>query len=311
MSNRISTPRLLISEALEDFRLYHRAKGSDPKTIRLLTTTVQRLIGLVGDVELMSVTAAQLRSAMVTVQETPVRTGGLPKIQTVHTVFVKWRTFFRWCVEEGHLETSPMKRLSPPRLDAQLLPALDERELQRIDAALRGTGFVTLRNRALVCLMLDSAVRLEECAELKVADVDLETGALRVRKGKGRKERVTWIGNSTLRVLGRYIRAASVRGDDYLWRSEKGGRLTKWGIRDALNYIGKITGVHVHPHKLRRTCALQMLRNGADVYSIQRLMGHSDLDTLRKYLAQSEADVASAHARFGVVDRLRESRVKG
>ncbi|AIE85826.1 tyrosine-type recombinase/integrase [Fimbriimonas ginsengisoli] len=304
MSNRISTPQLLISEALEDFRLYHRAKGSDPKTIRLLTTTVERLIGLIGDVDLTSVTASHLRTAMVTVQETPVRTGGLPKVQTVHTVFVKWRTFFRWCVEEGHLETSPMKRLSPPRLDAQILPALDESELKRIDAALRSPGFVTLRNRTLVFVMLDSAVRLEECAELRVSDLNLETGALRVRKGKGRKERMTWVGSSTLRTLGRYLRAAGVRGDEYLWKSDTGGRLTKWGIRDALNYIGKVTGVHMHPHKLRRTCALQMLRNGADIYSIQRLMGHSDLETLRKYLAQSEADVATAHARFGVVDRM-------
>lgn len=300
-----STVQLCVSEALADFELYHKAKGSDRQTIRLLKSMVGRLIAEVGDINLTDITAAKLRAAMVTIQETPTRTGAPPKVQTVHTVFVKWRTFFLWTVEEGYLEVSPMKRLSAPRLDANLLPALNDAELTRLDLALKGPGFVTIRNRALIFVMLDSAVRLQECADLRVSDLDLDTGSLRVRKGKGRRERMTWVGSSTLRALGRYLRTTNVKGEDLLWRSDDGRPLTRWGIRDTLNYVGKVTGVHVHPHKLRRTCALQMLRNGADVYSIQRLMGHADLETLRKYLAQSEADVAAAHAKFGVIDRLK------
>ncbi|MCW5940680.1 MAG: tyrosine-type recombinase/integrase [Fimbriimonadaceae bacterium] len=293
-----------LDDALQDFLLHHKSKGSDPKTSYMFKYAVGKLIAFLGaETPLAEIAASDMRAFLATVQDTPTRNGKRMKVQAVHTIFVKLRTFFRWCESEEYIEVSPMKRLSPPRLDKALLPALEPNDIAVLDRALQGNDLESLRNRALVYTMLDSGIRLAESASLKVSDLDQDTGALLIRLGKGRKDRITRVGSTTLCTLVRYIRAAGLDADDPLWIGKRGA-LTRHGIRSLFEKLSKETGVHVHAHRARRTTALQMLRNGADIYSLQHLMGHSDLATLKKYLAQTEQDVAEVHKRCGVVDHL-------
>ena len=296
---------MTLSDALADYKLFQKAKRSDPKTIYANEYAVKKLLGFLGEnPPLEEIDARELRAFMAWFIETPTRFGTPPKTQAVHTVYCKLRTFFRWCEAEGYVEETPLKRLNAPRLDKNLLPALSSEELAILDKALQGKDSESVRDRAMVYTMLDSGIRLQECADLKVADLNTETGALLVRMGKGRKDRIVRVGSVTLRCVNRYLRMSALGPDDHLWQGKR-GPMTRWGVRAVFDRLTERTGIHLHPHKMRRTTALMMLRNGCDIYSLQHLLGHAELDTLRKYLAQTQADITTAHQRFGVMDNLK------
>lgn len=295
---------LSFDQATEDFILHQRAKGSMPGSIYQSRYAIGRLRSwLENDCPLGDIQPATLRRFFVELQDSESRYGKQMKIQAVHTVFCRIRTFFHWCESEDYLQVSPMRKLTPPRLDKDVLDALTPEEVGKVEKSLQGTDMVALRNRALVLTMLDSGMRLAEAESLKVQDIDLETGSVTILLGKGRKSRMTRVGATALKALVRYLRVVRLKPEDYLWVSQR-GHLTRNGIRKVLDTLGEKNGIHIHPHKLRRTTALSMLRNGCDVFSLQSLMGHNDLKTLRKYLAQTQADIGLAHSKFGVLDTL-------
>jgi site-specific recombinase XerD len=167
----------------------------------------------------------------------------------------------------------------------------------------RGT-FTGDRDKALLLALLDSGCRASEFTALDVGDVNLSTGSVIIRKGKGNKSRVTFLGVKVRRELGRYLRA---RHDECpaLWVGRDGQRLTYAGLRQVVRRRAIAAGVPVPSlHSFRRAFALACLRGGMDVYSLQRLMGHADLSVLRRYLAQTESDLQTAHVKAGPVDRL-------
>lgn len=128
-------------------------------------------------------------------------------------------------------------------------------------------------------------------------------GALHIREGKGGKSRVVFVGSKTMRELMRYLRGKPQTGP--LFRTDEGQRLTYWGLRQLIRRRAEAAGVKPPSlHAFRRAFALMSLRAGMDIYSLQRLMGHSDLSVLRRYLAQTEQDLKSAHEKASPVDRL-------
>jgi len=161
------------------------------------------------------------------------------------------------------------------------------------------------RDRALLLSLLDTGCRASEFVALNVGDVNLHTGAVLVGAGKGGKARTTFIGAKSRRELSRYLRQSKAQANDPLWLTVQGTRLTYWGLRQIIRRRAEKAGVPVPSlHSFRRAFALYALRNGADIYSLQRLMGHSDLTVLRRYLKQTEADLQEAHRRAGPVDNL-------
>jgi site-specific recombinase XerD len=213
------------------------------------------------------------------------------------------RAFFNFLEREELTSSNPMRKVKMPKLDKTILPAFTPDEIATLERATEGKDPRNVRNRALIFLLLDTGLRVSECVSLRVGDVDPATGLAKVM-GKGRKERIVRLGTGTMRAYHRYLRLRGGTQGDPLWLGER-GPMTVAGISETLEKLGKSCGVHVHPHKFRRTCALFMLRSGADVFSVQHLLGHSDLTVLRRYLAQTEADVARAHERHSPVDGLR------
>jgi integrase/recombinase XerC/integrase/recombinase XerD len=129
-------------------------------------------------------------------------------------------------------------------------------------------------------------------------------GAVLIRAGKGGRSRTTFVGAKSRRELSRYFRQRKIQ-DEALWVTVQGTRLTYWGLRQIVRRRVEKAGVPVPSlHSFRRAFALYALRNGADIYSLQRLMGHSDLTVLRRYLTQTEADLREAHRRAGSVDYM-------
>ena len=141
---------------------------------------------------------------------------------------------------------------------------------------------------------------------LNLGDVILATSTVRVRQGKGSKDRVVFLGDLSKRYLVKYLDLReTLEPDGPLWVTNQGQRLRYHGLRSMVIRRAKKAGVPApRLHDFRRAFALSSLRGGCDLISLQRLMGHADLTILKRYLAQTEADLRAAHARAGPVDNL-------
>lgn len=280
--------------ALESFLLDGAARRLTPGTLAFYREKLAPFIGLLeaqGVQTPANITADHVRAHLVELQ----RRGLKPNTQ--HGTARALRAWCNFLVREGDMAESPMRRVRMPRLEIEPLPALSKEDVQALLAVcLAG------RDRCLLMALLDTGCRAGEFVALDVEDVDMGTGAVQVRRGKGGKPRIVYLGAKTRRLLLRYLRERSATGA--LWVSlNTGERLTVEGLRMLLRRLGKRAGVaHCHPHTFRRTFALWSLRAGMNIYVLQRLMGHEDLTVLRRYLALVEADLQAAHARYGPVD---------
>jgi site-specific recombinase XerD len=176
-------------------------------------------------------------------------------------------------------------------------------DLKAMLATCERRTFTGDRDRALLLALLDTGCRASEFLNLDLSEVNLSTGAVIIRKGKGRKFRTAFLGAKTRRELVRYLRHREDTGP--LWVTVQGTRLKYAGLRQIVRRRAVKAGVPVPSlHSFRRAFALTCLRAGMDVYSLQKLMGHSDLSVLRRYLQQTEADLRAAHQKAGPVDRM-------
>jgi len=139
-----------------------------------------------------------------------------------------------------------------------------------------------------------------------VGDANIATGAITIRQGKGKKDRVAFLGSKARKTLTKYLLERQAREPKSpLWLSERGDALTTWGLRQLLERLGTRADVRpCSPHTFRRTCALWSLRAGMSIYHLQSMLGHSDLSVLRKYLALVEGDLEEAHKNHGAVDHM-------
>lgn len=221
---------------------------------------------------------------------------------SIHAAARALRAWLNFCVNEELIAVSPMKKVSMPKLDKRILPAFTEHDVKQLLAAATNS-----RDKTIVLFLLDSGCRASEFLALDGGDIDAKTGTVRIRLGKGRKDRSAYLGNRTRRALLRYYldRGGQPGEHDPVWTNERSGeRLTDSGLRQLLERLGKRASVeHCHPHTFRRTFALWSLRNGMNLYHLQRLMGHADISVLRQYLALVDDDLKDAHAKYGAVDQ--------
>lgn len=148
-------------------------------------------------------------------------------------------------------------------------------------------------------LFLDCGLRVAELADIKLDDLDVDTGTIVIRRGKGGKGRVVHIGSKAQKALWRYLSIYRRGNSDSLFLGAGGQPLSKVGLQTMIERLGARTEVKVHPHKLRHTFAISYLRNGGDIFSLKYLLGHSSLTMVEHYLQSLNAeDAANAHKRF-------------
>ena len=142
---------------------------------------------------------------------------------------------------------------------------------------------------------------------MDIKDTNLTTSEILIPTGKSRKPRVVYFGQKTKQAIRTYLRS---REDDNpaLFVTNDSGRLTYDGMRAILTRRSELAGLTERPsaHDFRRTMALEFLRNGGDIYSLQRILGHASTAVLWRYLAQTDTDGQMAHRQFSPVDRLKK-----
>jgi integrase/recombinase XerD len=199
------------------------------------------------------------------------------------------RSFFRHEQLLGSRRDNPAAELDLPRRRRALPRTLSPSEAERLVEAARGTGPRDLRDRALVELLYGAGLRVSEAVGLEKASVDLD-GRLVRAIGKGSKERVVPIGRQAVEAVRRYL----ARGRPYLdkrhrpelFLNARGGPLTRAGAFLILRGLAARAGLEperVHPHLLRHSFATHLLEGGADLRSVQEMLGHADLATTELY----------------------------
>jgi integrase/recombinase XerD len=204
------------------------------------------------------------------------------------------RSFYRHQVLLGSRDDNPAAELDLPRRRRALPKTLSPGEVERLIEAAAGTTPRALRDRALVELLYGAGLRVSEAVGLDRASVDLERRLVRCI-GKGSKERIVPIGREAVDALRRYL----ARGRPYLDRRRRpelflnaqGGALTRAGAFLVLRRLAGAAGLEperVHPHLLRHSFATHLLEGGADLRSVQEMLGHADLGTTELYTHVSD-----------------------
>lgn len=241
--------------------------------------------------DLAALTNARLAEFATWLRETPTRPrrGGRQRsIWGVHGALKDVKIFFRWLVEEEHLAKAP--KVPVPRLPQRLYPILSEDDLKRIFASrhVAGPGEMSVRNRALLAVLLDTGIRRAEAARITLADLAVKDGSILIR-GKGNKERLVYCSAGAAESLRRWL---VIRGDgegSLVWLKDSGIRMVFKRIQDD-------TGLPVlTPHQLRHTALTMLVKQNVDLHTVKRIAGHASVTTTESYVALAGEDVRAKH----------------
>ena len=230
---------------------------------------------------------------------------------TVHGYCRTLRTFAGWLADYTDLPTNPLAKLRPGRLPKKDVQPLSDDEHRRIIESLDPRTAIGLRNLAVVSVLLDTGLRASELCHLRLDDLNLATGEVRVLGGKGAKDRVVALGRRSRAVVTRYVHVFRKAGEfdagsrAPLFLSYRGRPLAREGLARIVAQIGERAGVTpLYPHRFRHTFGVTYLRAGGDVLTLQRILGHSTLVMVNHYLHLATSDVVARHQAHSPVDRL-------
>jgi site-specific recombinase XerD len=236
------------------------------------------------------------------------RTERRAKPATMRARYSTLRRFFRWCIEEGEMEHSPMERMHGPKVEEPPPAVLTEDEQRQLLNACKGDAFEDRRDAAILRLMLDCGTRRGETAGIKLEDLDLDGQVVKIL-GKGNRPGVAFFGLKTARDIDRYLRlrARHPRADlPALWLAQKGG-LTGDGIHHLIQRRAALAGLErsVHPHLTRHSWANAMKSAGASDEDVMTLGRWRDAKIMRRYGASAAISRAQeTHRRLSPGDRL-------
>ncbi len=225
-----------------------------------------------------------------------------------HQAYRTLKTFLRWCNEAGMLTEDPLRGFTM-RTPKTLPDVPTEEELRAVLAVCPDTLW-GIRNRALILVLADSGLRANEVLHLLVEDWRRSDRGLFVRGGKGRKDRVAFIGPTTTRTLKAWLARHPAPSLESFMFCDRHGRPLKYRhLVQILHRQSAKAGLpdhrRLHPHALRHFAATSWLRGGAGLDEVRRLLGHESLNTTLRYSSLVGADLQRAHRRAGAIERLR------
>lgn len=214
----------------------------------------------------------------------------------IHGVYRSLRALLRWFEQEYEPSgwRDPLRNVKPPRVDIEPLDPVSIEHVRAMVDTCNGGKFIDYRDKAIMLFMLDTGVRAGELLALNVQDIDREGGVL-IRQSKNRRPRTVFLGREARRALRAYLKQ---REDVWptLFVADDNERLRESGLRQILVRRAKRAQVPAPScHSFRRAFALAMKRGGADLVTLQRLLGHSDMTQLIRYLKQDSEDLRNEH----------------
>ena len=199
------------------------------------------------------------------------------------------RNFYRFLLAEGRIEVDPTEHIQSPKQWTTIPHFLSLEQIERILAAPDESKPTGIRDRAMLELLYATGLRVSELCGLKITDLDPRMGILKAR-GKGNKQRLVPVGKSAIAAVERYLQDGrghllKQRGSPYLFITARGTLLTRQCFWQLLGNYGRQAGIfhHLSPHVFRHTFATHLLEGGADLRSVQAMLGHADISTTQIY----------------------------
>ena len=327
--------------AIADYLLDHEGGNSSLKTLQWHQTALgllrifleqERSITLVGEVD-----APDINAWFAHMRKTPGSRGQPRSERTIQTYARSARAFFHWLVRRETIERSPFDRVVFPKVGKPLIRTIEPEEFERLLLACTPPGEVgpfvdraAARNRAILWVLYDTGIRLSELCGLQLRDFDRKHGLLTVL-GKGSKERRIALGQNCLRNLLYYLdrhrpNAEELAewgsaGEEHLFLSETRLPLTKNGVILLFKRIRERAGItdkRISAHIFRHSFAIRYLVLGNDPFSLQELLGHEDMTTVKNYMHMNDETIQSQKRKYSPGDHLptrmpgpRETRRRG
>jgi len=308
---------------LDTYQVQARTEGKSPNTIRIYTTALsilQRFLERKGySTDVTGIGPKEIREFISYLQNTKAFmehpfTGPQQKGLTGHTInCYLWavRAFWSWLLVEEFIETNPFDKITIPKPPKKVITPFSEEQIRALLNTIDTKSTIGFRDWTIILTLLDTGIRVSELTDLKLDDVNLAQRCLKVR-GKGNKERIVPIGISVQRAIAKYLTKYRTNPiyplSDNLFLNRDSIPLTPNRIESIIErYASKagIQGVRSSPHTFRHTFATTYLRNGGDVFTLQRILGHETLDIVRNYVNLAQYDLQEAHLRCSPVDNLK------
>ncbi|GHO58497.1 tyrosine-type recombinase/integrase [Ktedonobacter robiniae] len=319
-----------LERAIQDYLDDHEGGNHSPKTLEWHETALglmrQHLEQERGIASITDVDAPDISAWFVFMRKTPGARGKVRSERTIQTYARSARAFFYWLIRQNLLTTSPFDRVVFPKVGKPLIQTITDEEFEKLLLACippnedgRFAERATVRNCAILWLFYDTGIRVSELTNLRLGDVDRKHGIMTV-KGKGAKERRIALGQNCLRNLFYYVDRHRPNeeeltewgslGEDHLFLAETRRPLTKNGITLLFARLKKragITGKRVSPYIFRHTFAIRYLKLGKDPFSLQELLGHDDMATVKLYMHMNDDDIQEQKRKYIPGDHLPAS----
>ncbi len=287
-----SAGRLKLGRAVELFLAAKAAEGAAAKTLEWYGMILRRLVRSLGpDRSVESLTPTELRAWLLDLRATlsPVSVAGYVRALKV---------FGNWLAAEELSRAPGLRSLRKPRVPTKLVEPVADDAMRRLLSA------AGVRDRAILLLLLDTGLRVSEAAAQRLGDPRPD-GTLKVQ-GKGAKERIVPVGSTARQAIVRYLAQRGPGSADEALFLGRRGPLDARGMQHMVRRLKTRMGVtgRLSPHSLRHTFARSYLVNGGDVFSLQRILGHTTLDMVKRYVALADVDLVTRHAAASPADRL-------
>jgi len=311
-----------LDNLLQGYRLCARTEGKSENTIRIANTALTTLKGFLESREyptdVTEISARELREFILHLQQvrafehhplTGPQTKGLSG-HAVNTYMRSIRAFWSWLVREEVITANPFSKVKVPKPPKKVIMPFDEEQMRALLSVIDTKPPIGFRDWTIILTLLDTGIRVTELTELKLKDVSLVQRYLKIH-GKGNKERIVPFGISIQKALAKYINkyrpTPTYPLSDNLFLTRDGMLLTPNRVQSIIELYASrsnIQGVRASPHTFRHTFAVSYLRNGGDVFTLQRILGHETLDMVRNYVCLAQSDLQEAHLRCSPVDNL-------
>lgn len=279
---------MLFSDVVKQFLEERVAMRYSPYTIRDYKVTFMKFIRHFGDKEIGEIEKRHIIQFL----------GSQTQVcaKTLRNYHADLSALWQWAVKEGFCNTNPIRQIKAPIPERKSIAPLTKTEILALLEIARQSSHPK-RNQLLILMLIDTGMRASELCNIRLGDINWVTRHVIVI-GKGKKERLIPFSAETAEFLRDYLstRTKSVPSQP-LFTTNNGTPLDRCGLRNILSELGRQAGISkVHPHRFRHTFAIEFLRNGGNIYSLQKILGHSTLDMVKRYLAISQNDMDHDHA---------------
>lgn len=256
-------------------------KNYSPHTIKNYLSDLEEFSKFLSGEEITNVSYLTIRKFLA-----HLRSGNISK-RSVCRKLSTLRSFFKFLQRDGYIKANPVESISTPKMDKKLPIFLDEKTAARLVTAPEAKDFQGTRDRAILETLYSTGIRVGELVGIDLSDVDFISGVIKVL-GKGRRERLAPVGDKAVDAIREYMEHRSAKKMEEkkpLFLNKSGKRLTDRSIRRVIErYIKKLSiKEHISPHTLRHSFATHLLNHGADLRSVQELLGHKNLSTTQIY----------------------------